>query len=120
MPRRGLAFSKPPRSTQSQRLGVAKHPELKEIEKKKAWKARKEQNRAIGKKQSYSDQNRGLIPWRHYPGLGVAELVSYLSLIQHPTPRRDARRLGIDEAAMMRQIFSRKRFTTIRQVHRIK
>ncbi|MED6153511.1 hypothetical protein PIB30_102651, partial [Stylosanthes scabra] len=66
---------------------------------KEAWKARKEQNRATGQKQSYSDHNRRLMPRRHYPHLGVAELASYLRLIQHPTPRRHARCLGVDEAA---------------------
>ncbi|MED6177695.1 hypothetical protein PIB30_100522, partial [Stylosanthes scabra] len=51
------------------------------------------------KKQSYRNQNRGLTPRRHYLRLGIAELASYLSLIQHPTPRRDARRLGVDGSA---------------------
>ncbi|MED6201650.1 hypothetical protein PIB30_097106 [Stylosanthes scabra] len=69
---------------------------IKEKEQKEAWKERKEQNRATGQKQSYSNQNRGLMPRRHYPRLGVAELASYLSLIQHSMPRRDARRLGMD------------------------
>ncbi|MED6214152.1 hypothetical protein PIB30_100170 [Stylosanthes scabra] len=52
---------------------------IKEKEQKEAWKARKEENRAIGQKQNYSDK--------------------YRVLIHHPTPRRDARRLGVDEAA---------------------
>ncbi|MED6160150.1 hypothetical protein PIB30_048630 [Stylosanthes scabra] len=60
---------------------------------KEAWKARKEQNRAI------VNLNRELAPRRHYPRLGVAELASPFSLIQHPTPRHDARRLGVDEVA---------------------
>ncbi|MED6126613.1 hypothetical protein PIB30_080096 [Stylosanthes scabra] len=71
----------------------------KEKEQKEAWKARNEQNTATGQKQSHSNQNRGLTPRRHYPRLGVAELASYLSLIQHPTPRHDARRLGVDGSA---------------------
>ncbi|MED6214419.1 hypothetical protein PIB30_102934 [Stylosanthes scabra] len=50
-------------------------------------------------KQSYSNSNRGLTPRRHYPCLGVAEPPSPFSLIQHPTPRCDARRLGMDKAA---------------------
>ncbi|MED6211701.1 hypothetical protein PIB30_076209 [Stylosanthes scabra] len=54
-----------------------------EKEQKEAWKERKEQNRATGQKQSYSNHNRGLTPRHHYPRLGVAELASYLSLIQH-------------------------------------
>ncbi|MED6171543.1 hypothetical protein PIB30_041693 [Stylosanthes scabra] len=69
-----------------------------EKEQKEAWKARKEENRATGQKQSYSDSNRGLTPRRHYPRLGVAEPPPF-NLIQHPTRRRDARRLGVDEAA---------------------
>ncbi|MED6222592.1 hypothetical protein PIB30_065827 [Stylosanthes scabra] len=71
----------------------------KEKEQKEAWKARKEENRAIGQKQSYSNKNRVLKPGRHYPRLGVAELASPFGLIQHPTPRRDARRLGVDGAS---------------------
>ncbi|MED6150720.1 hypothetical protein PIB30_075183, partial [Stylosanthes scabra] len=70
-----------------------------EKEQKEAWKARKEENRITGQKQSYSDSNRGLTPKRDNPRLGVAEPPSPFSLIQHPTPRRDARRLGVDEAA---------------------
>ncbi|MED6213336.1 hypothetical protein PIB30_092123 [Stylosanthes scabra] len=66
---------------------------------KDAWKARKEENRATGQKQSYSNKNRGLTPRRHYPRLGVAKPPSPFSLSQHPTPRRDARRLGVDKAA---------------------
>ncbi|MED6214246.1 hypothetical protein PIB30_101106, partial [Stylosanthes scabra] len=60
---------------------------------KEAWKARKEQNRAT------VHLNRGLMPRHYYPRLGVAELASPLSLIKHPTPRRDARRLGVDGEA---------------------
>ncbi|MED6127721.1 hypothetical protein PIB30_090819 [Stylosanthes scabra] len=71
----------------------------KEKEQKEAWKARKEQNRATRQKQSYSNHNRGLMPRRHYPHLGVAELASYLSLIQHQMPKHDARRLGVDGSA---------------------
>ncbi|MED6128877.1 hypothetical protein PIB30_102358 [Stylosanthes scabra] len=70
-----------------------------EKEQKEASKARKEENRATGQKQSYSSKNRGLTPRRHYPHLGMAEPPSPFSLSQHPTPRRDARRLGVDEAA---------------------
>ncbi|MED6208666.1 hypothetical protein PIB30_047459 [Stylosanthes scabra] len=70
-----------------------------EKEQKEAWKERKEENRATGQKQSYNNKNRVLTPWRHNPRLGMAELASYLSLIQHPTPRHDARRLGMDGSA---------------------
>ncbi|MED6127710.1 hypothetical protein PIB30_090690 [Stylosanthes scabra] len=70
-----------------------------EKEQKEAWKASKEENRATGQKQSYSDSNRGLTPRRHYPCLGMTEPQVLISLIQHPTPRRDARRQGMDEAA---------------------
>ncbi|MED6139962.1 hypothetical protein PIB30_088699 [Stylosanthes scabra] len=42
---------------------------------------------------------RVLTPRRHYPRLGVAEPPSPFSLIHHPMPRHDARRLGVDEAA---------------------
>ncbi|MED6128416.1 hypothetical protein PIB30_097624 [Stylosanthes scabra] len=70
-----------------------------EKEQKEAWKARKEENRATEQKQSYSNKNRVLTPRRHYPRLGVAELASPFGLIQHPTARRDARRLGVDGAA---------------------
>ncbi|MED6211504.1 hypothetical protein PIB30_074364, partial [Stylosanthes scabra] len=59
-----------------------------EKEQKEAWKARKEENRAIGQKQSYSDSNRGLTPRRHYPRLGVAEPPSPFSLI-------NTQRLGV-------------------------
>ncbi|MED6114543.1 hypothetical protein PIB30_081249 [Stylosanthes scabra] len=67
-----------------------------EKDQKEAWKARKEENRATGQKQSYSDKYRVLTPRRHYPHLGVAEPQVLFSLIHHPTPRRDARRLGVD------------------------
>ncbi|MED6201655.1 hypothetical protein PIB30_097149 [Stylosanthes scabra] len=70
-----------------------------EKEQKEAWKARKEENRATGQKQSYSVKYRELTPRRHYPRLGVAEPQGSFALIQHPTPRLDARRLGVDEAA---------------------
>ncbi|MED6224383.1 hypothetical protein PIB30_083415, partial [Stylosanthes scabra] len=66
---------------------------------KEAWKARKEENRATGQKQSYSVNYRELTPRHHYPRLGVAEPQGPFGLIQHPTPRRDATRLGVDEAA---------------------
>ncbi|MED6160166.1 hypothetical protein PIB30_048778 [Stylosanthes scabra] len=72
---------------------------IKEKEQKEAWKARKEENRAIGQKQSYSYSNRGLTTRHHYPRLGVAEPQVLFNLIQHPTPRHDARCLGVDEAA---------------------
>ncbi|MED6116245.1 hypothetical protein PIB30_098255, partial [Stylosanthes scabra] len=67
-------------------------------EQKEAWKARKEENRATGQKQSYSDKYRVLTPRRHYSRLGVAEPQVLFSLIHHPTPRHDARRLSVDEA----------------------
>ncbi|MED6224772.1 hypothetical protein PIB30_087391 [Stylosanthes scabra] len=62
----------------------------KEKEQKEAWKARKEENRATGQKQSYSVKYRELTPRRHYPRLGVAEPQGSFALIQHPTPMRDA------------------------------
>ncbi|MED6224602.1 hypothetical protein PIB30_085693, partial [Stylosanthes scabra] len=70
-----------------------------EKEQKEAWKARKVGNRATGQKQSYSDKYRVLTPRRHYPRLGMAEPQVLLSLIHQPMPRRDARRLAMDEAA---------------------
>ncbi|MED6177170.1 hypothetical protein PIB30_095461 [Stylosanthes scabra] len=78
---------------------VAVLSKFHEKEQKEAWKARKEENRATGQKQSYSDKYRVLTPRRHYPRLGVAEPQVLFRLIHHPTPRRDARRLGMDEAA---------------------
>ncbi|MED6222850.1 hypothetical protein PIB30_068440 [Stylosanthes scabra] len=71
--------------------------EMVEKEQKEAWKARKEENRATGQKQSYSVKYRELTPRRHYPCLGVAEPQGLFALIQHPTPKREARRLGVDE-----------------------
>ncbi|MED6225629.1 hypothetical protein PIB30_095464, partial [Stylosanthes scabra] len=75
-----------------------------EKEQKEAWKARKEENRATGQKQSYIVKYRELTPRRHYPRLGVAEPQGPFGLIQHPTPRRDARHLGVDEAARKRTL----------------
>ncbi|MED6126787.1 hypothetical protein PIB30_081918 [Stylosanthes scabra] len=72
---------------------------IKEKEQKEACKARKEENRATGKKQSYSVKYRELTPRRHYTRLGVAEPQGSFTLIQHPMPRNDAKRLGMDEAA---------------------
>ncbi|MED6213689.1 hypothetical protein PIB30_095730 [Stylosanthes scabra] len=69
-----------------------------EKEQKEAWNARKEENRATGQKQSYSVKYRELMPRHHYPRLSVAEPQGSSCLIQHPTPRRDAQRLGVDEA----------------------
>ncbi|MED6140129.1 hypothetical protein PIB30_090135 [Stylosanthes scabra] len=76
----------------------------KKKEQKEAWKARKEENRAIGQKQSYSVNYKVLTPRRHYPRLGMAETQGLFGLVQHPTPRRDARRLGVDEAARKRTL----------------
>ncbi|MED6197824.1 hypothetical protein PIB30_060396 [Stylosanthes scabra] len=70
-----------------------------EKEQKEAWKARKEEKQSYRAKQSYSNKNRVLTPRRHYQRLGVAKPTSPFSLIQHTTPRRDARRLGMDGAA---------------------
>ncbi|MED6152331.1 hypothetical protein PIB30_090906, partial [Stylosanthes scabra] len=70
-----------------------------EKEQKEAWKERKEENRATGQKQSYSVNYRVLTPRRHYPWLDMAELQGLFGLIQHPTATRDARCLGVDEAA---------------------
>ncbi|MED6140331.1 hypothetical protein PIB30_092144, partial [Stylosanthes scabra] len=75
-----------------------------EKEQKEALKARKEENRATGQKQSYSVKYRVLTPRRHYPRLGVAEPQGLFSLIHHPMPRRDARRLGVDKAARKRTL----------------
>ncbi|MED6113513.1 hypothetical protein PIB30_071494 [Stylosanthes scabra] len=74
-------------------------PRGKEKEQKEAWKAKDEENRATRQKQSYSDKYRVLTPRRHYPRLGVAEPQVLFSLIHHPTPRCDARHLGMDEVA---------------------
>ncbi|MED6201885.1 hypothetical protein PIB30_099572 [Stylosanthes scabra] len=78
--------------------GILRGYKLSEKEQKEAWKARKEENRATWQKQSYSVKYRELTPRRHYPHLGVAEPQGSSCLIQHPTPRRDAQRLGMDEA----------------------
>ncbi|MED6174930.1 hypothetical protein PIB30_073508, partial [Stylosanthes scabra] len=63
----------------------------------------KKSKRKLGKqekrKTELREQNRVLTPRRHYPRLGVAELTSPFSPIQHSTLRRDARRLGVDGAA---------------------
>ncbi|MED6124873.1 hypothetical protein PIB30_063068 [Stylosanthes scabra] len=75
-----------------------------EKEQKEAWKARKEENKATGQKQSYSVKFRELTPRRHYPRLGVAEPHGSSGLIQHPTPRHDARRLSVDEATRKRSL----------------
>ncbi|MED6187087.1 hypothetical protein PIB30_073016 [Stylosanthes scabra] len=77
---------------------------IKEKEQKEAWEARKEENRAIGQKQSYSVNYRVLTPRRHYPCLGMAEPQGLFGLIHHPMPRRDARRLGMDEVARKRTL----------------
>ncbi|MED6200155.1 hypothetical protein PIB30_082431 [Stylosanthes scabra] len=69
-----------------------------EKEQKEAWKARKEENRATGQKQSYSIKYRELTPRRQHQRLGVAEPQGSNCLIQHRMPRRDAQRLGVDEA----------------------
>ncbi|MED6188266.1 hypothetical protein PIB30_084314 [Stylosanthes scabra] len=61
--------------------------------------SKKEENRVKGAKTELQYQSRVLMPRCHYPRLGVVEPPSPSSLIQHPTPRRDARRLGVDEAA---------------------
>ncbi|MED6213386.1 hypothetical protein PIB30_092729 [Stylosanthes scabra] len=61
-----------------------------EKEQKETWK---------GAKPELQYQSRVLTPRRHYPRLGVAEPPSPFSLIHHPKPRRDARRVGVDEAA---------------------
>ncbi|MED6153200.1 hypothetical protein PIB30_099394 [Stylosanthes scabra] len=61
--------------------------------------SKKEENRVKGAEKELQYQSRVLTPRRHYPRLGVAEPPSPFSLIHHPTPRRDARRLGMDEAA---------------------
>ncbi|MED6114291.1 hypothetical protein PIB30_078933 [Stylosanthes scabra] len=70
-----------------------KDPYIGEKEQKEAWKARKEESRATGQKQSYSVKYRG-----------VAEPQGLFSLIHHPTPRHDARRLVMDEAARKRTL----------------
>ncbi|MED6214746.1 hypothetical protein PIB30_106302, partial [Stylosanthes scabra] len=77
-------------------------PDFAEREQKEAWKARKEENRATGQKRSYNVNYRVLTPRRHYPCLGVAMPQELFGLIQHPTPRRDARCLGVDEATRKR------------------
>ncbi|MED6213831.1 hypothetical protein PIB30_097239 [Stylosanthes scabra] len=77
---------------------------IKEKEQKEAWKARKEENRATGEKQSYSVNYRVLTPRCHYPRLGMAKPQGLFGLTQYPTPRRDARRLGMDEAARKRTL----------------
>ncbi|MED6201187.1 hypothetical protein PIB30_092428 [Stylosanthes scabra] len=64
---------------------------------------RKKSKRKLGKqekrKTELQEQNKVLKPRRHYPCLGVAELTSPFSPIQHSTPRRDARHLGVDGVA---------------------
>ncbi|MED6162575.1 hypothetical protein PIB30_071816 [Stylosanthes scabra] len=61
-------------------------------EQKEAWKARKRKTELKEQKQSYSTNPE-------CSRLGVAEPPSPFSLIHHPMPRHDARRLGVDEAA---------------------
>ncbi|MED6174717.1 hypothetical protein PIB30_071702 [Stylosanthes scabra] len=61
--------------------------------------SKKEENRVKGAKIELQYQSRVLTPRRHYPRLGMAEPPSPFSLIHHPMPRRNARRLGVDEAA---------------------
>ncbi|MED6165812.1 hypothetical protein PIB30_103153 [Stylosanthes scabra] len=58
----------------------------------------KQENRGT-EKIELQEQNRALTPRHHYPRLGVAEIASILSPIQHSMPRRDARRLGVNGAA---------------------
>ncbi|MED6202068.1 hypothetical protein PIB30_101685, partial [Stylosanthes scabra] len=70
-----------------------------EKEKKGSLESKKEENRVKGAKTELQYQSRVLTPRHHYPRLDVAEPPSPFSLIHHPTPRRDARRLGVDEAA---------------------
>ncbi|MED6210537.1 hypothetical protein PIB30_065019 [Stylosanthes scabra] len=72
---------------------------IKEKEQKEAWKARKRKTKVKGAKTELQYHSRVLTPRHHYPHLGVAEPPSPFSLIHHPMPRRDARRLGVDEAA---------------------
>ncbi|MED6210957.1 hypothetical protein PIB30_069015 [Stylosanthes scabra] len=97
MPRRGaLVRNAPKLRFLLLKLSLSIFPEK---EQKEAWKARKEENRATGQKQSYSVKYRVLTPRRHYTRLGVTEPPSPFSLIYQPTPRRDARCLGMDEAA---------------------
>ncbi|MED6139136.1 hypothetical protein PIB30_081032 [Stylosanthes scabra] len=75
---------------------------LKNFSRKRAkgsLESKKEENRVKGAKTELQYQTRVLTPRRHYPHLGVAEPPSPFSLIHHPTPRHDARRLGVDEAA---------------------
>ncbi|MED6117398.1 hypothetical protein PIB30_109651, partial [Stylosanthes scabra] len=69
-------------------------------------KLRKQEKRktVLQGKTDYSVNYRVLTPRRHYPCLGVAEPQGPFGLIQHPTPRRDARRLGVDEAARKRTL----------------
>ncbi|MED6112975.1 hypothetical protein PIB30_066724 [Stylosanthes scabra] len=66
--------------------------------------SKKEENIVKGAKTELQYQPRVLTPRRHYPCLGVAEPPSLFGLIQHPTPRHDARRLGEDEAARKRTL----------------
>ncbi|MED6115541.1 hypothetical protein PIB30_091695 [Stylosanthes scabra] len=77
---------------------------FQEKEQKEAWKARKRRKQSYSAKQSYSVKSRELTPRRHYPRLGVAEPHGSSGLIQHPMPRRDARRLGMDEATQKRSL----------------
>ncbi|MED6199858.1 hypothetical protein PIB30_079806 [Stylosanthes scabra] len=71
-------------------------------------KKRKKLSQAFGQIEDFQENpsppQEVLTPRRHYPCLGVAEPQGLFSLIQHPTPRRDARRLGVDEAARKRTL----------------
>ncbi|MED6127615.1 hypothetical protein PIB30_089736 [Stylosanthes scabra] len=85
-------------------LIASREPEsLLQIKRRKSAKGSLESKKRA--KQSYmsktelQEQSRPLTPRRHYPRLGMAELASPFSPIQHSMPRRDARRLGVDGAA---------------------
>ncbi|MED6184099.1 hypothetical protein PIB30_044160 [Stylosanthes scabra] len=69
-----------------------------QVQKKCKKKLGKQENRGT-EKTELQEQNRALTPRRHYPRLGVAELASILSSIQHSMPRHDARRLCVNGAA---------------------
>ncbi|MED6125815.1 hypothetical protein PIB30_072203 [Stylosanthes scabra] len=73
--------------------------ETNELKKKKCKRKLRKQEKRGTEKTKLQEQNRALTPRRHYPCLGVAELASILSPIQHSTPRRNARCLGMNGAA---------------------
>ncbi|MED6175293.1 hypothetical protein PIB30_077048 [Stylosanthes scabra] len=80
------------------------NPNLSEIPSKRKLGKQEKRKTELQGKNSYSVNYRVLTPRRHYPRLRVAEPQGLFGLNQYPTPRHDARRLGVDEAARKRTL----------------